>query len=207
MVKFFFFQDVISRESRELVCRCHGVSGSCVIHICSQKIVSRFETIGQKIYDRYTHAAREEPDQKAMEIWTKNIMNKNTANMNNIVDMEEFGHEHFPRPRSQNTGRIRVPRNQADTMLFRYPRLEYFEDSPDFCPKSVYGVGTTNRKCKPYVNDEQRYRGERSCADICCYGQKMKTVKRVERSNCKFVYCCEVLCEENVRPRDEFYCL
>ncbi|CAD5221569.1 unnamed protein product [Bursaphelenchus okinawaensis] len=70
--------------------------------------------------------------------------------------------------------------------------LVYLDDSPDYCmsDKNEGTLGTAGREC--LINTH----GPASCDVLCC-GRGHNTFEREEvtKCNCKFQWCCEVVCE------------
>ncbi|CAG5128214.1 unnamed protein product, partial [Candidula unifasciata] len=70
--------------------------------------------------------------------------------------------------------------------------LVYSDPSPDFCKRSkkVGSLGTKGRECDP---DSM---GVGGCDLLCCNRGYSKTqVKVRENCKCRFMWCCEVICE------------
>ncbi|ODN04037.1 Protein Wnt-5b, partial [Orchesella cincta] len=71
--------------------------------------------------------------------------------------------------------------------------LVFTEQSPNYCVQNeTLGIfGTTGRVC----NRTSTAAG--SCKSLCCNrGFKTNVVKSHNRCNCKFIWCCQVVCEE-----------
>lgn len=81
--------------------------------------------------------------------------------------------------------------------------LVYLKQSPDFCLNNTkYGsLGTRNRRCK---RDSDGLDG---CVLMCC-GRGFQTIPRVitEDCECKFYWCCYVLCKKCTHRMDMHYC-
>jgi hypothetical protein len=71
--------------------------------------------------------------------------------------------------------------------------LIYYEESPNFCTKNakVGSLGTVGRECN------RNSLGTDGCDLLCCgrgYRVEYKTIRT--QCNCKFLFCCQVKCEQ-----------
>ncbi|PVD24362.1 hypothetical protein C0Q70_14843 [Pomacea canaliculata] len=81
--------------------------------------------------------------------------------------------------------------------------LVYFEKSPDYCVNdpSVGSLGTAGRLCN------KTSLGTDGCDIMCCgRGYDTKTVRKVDKCECKFHWCCFVRCKECRRWVDVHTC-
>ncbi|XP_070191739.1 protein Wnt-2b-like [Littorina saxatilis] len=81
--------------------------------------------------------------------------------------------------------------------------LVYFEKSPDYCVKDegIGSLGTTGRSCN------KTSLGTDGCDIMCCgRGYDTKTVRKVDKCECKFHWCCFVVCKECRRWVDVHTC-
>ncbi|XP_052814977.1 protein Wnt-10a-like [Mya arenaria] len=70
--------------------------------------------------------------------------------------------------------------------------LVYYEKSPNFCDPDplVDAPGTTGRYCNKTT------KGPSNCDTLCCgRGYNTMKIRRTERCNCKFHWCCYVVCQ------------
>lgn len=70
--------------------------------------------------------------------------------------------------------------------------LLYYQKSPNYCEAipSIDVPGTSGRECNRTTTSSD------SCSSLCCgRGYNLQRRKRVERCNCKFIWCCTVECQ------------
>nr|QVQ68767.1 wnt 6 [Doryteuthis pealeii] len=82
--------------------------------------------------------------------------------------------------------------------------LIYSENSPDFCRPSrkAGSLGTKGRICDIYS------RGVGGCDVLCCNrGYKKGYVTLRENCKCRFIWCCDVICQECVHNKTIYTCL
>ncbi|XP_041348531.1 protein Wnt-2b-A-like [Gigantopelta aegis] len=100
----------------------------------------------------------------------------------------------------EGTGLIVANRNHK---RFTRSDLVYFETSPDYCvhDTKIGSLGTAGRTCNKTSMSTD------GCDIMCCgRGYDTKTVKRVEKCECKFHWCCFVRCKECERWVDVHTC-
>uniref|UniRef100_A0A3Q3F982 Protein Wnt n=1 Tax=Labrus bergylta TaxID=56723 RepID=A0A3Q3F982_9LABR len=105
---------------------------------------------------------------------------------------EKFLSAIFVNSQNKNNG-VFNPRTGNSRRRSMSRELVYFEKSPDFCERdpSVDSLGTQGRICNKtsYSTD--------SCSSLCCgRGHNILKQTRSERCNCRFHWCCYVLCDE-----------
>ncbi|WAQ98818.1 WNT4-like protein [Mya arenaria] len=153
---------LVTRKEVDLVCKCHGVSGSCSVKICWRKM-RPFRSVGSVLKEKFDGASL----------------------------MKVHRRKNKLRPVSKNMKR---PSKQD---------LVYLENSPDFCePNPKKGsLGTRGRQC-----DKDSY-GLDGCNLMCCGRGYYTVVKEfTEDCDCKFFWCCRVVCNKCTFTKELNYC-
>ncbi|KAK6172045.1 hypothetical protein SNE40_018009 [Patella caerulea] len=104
---------------------------------------------------------------------------------------------------SSNDGKHLIPEGETIKPPSRED-LVYTEESPDFCKrnKKEGSLGTKGRSCDP---NSMAVGG---CDLLCCgRGFSRKQVTLHENCKCRFMWCCEVICDTCVNIKTETRCL
>ena len=189
----------VVRDNMELACRCHGFSGSCSLETCWSELPTSFD-ISDALKKKYDEAIKVEVS--------------------------------IPRDGSPASLRYRDP----VTNQYTYPpdsSLVYVEESDDFC--TTTGNFTRNRHCMPEENLPVSQAGSGGsagssatgasyglmpdlrevamaehfppCETFCCNGEYVEEVKTVSQTcNCRFVWCCDVVCDTCTYNVTEYRC-
>ncbi len=157
---FTVFQLV--RDNMKLLCKCHGVSGSCSAKIC-WRTMSLFREVGESLRQRFDGASHVRYSNKKRRLVPAS--------------------RHMKKP------------SKTD--------LVYLRESPDFCKSdpALGWYGTHGRRC-----NRTSY-GLEGCNLMCCgrgYSTVVETVE--EDCNCKFFWCCRVVCDNCVTREERHYC-
>ncbi|MEE6525393.1 hypothetical protein FKM82_025351, partial [Ascaphus truei] len=104
--------------------------------------------------------------------------------------------------RQMGTRKQLVPK-ELDIRPVREAELVYLVSSPDYCTKNprLGSYGTQDRLCnKTSV-------GSDSCNLMCCgRGYNVYTETVVERCQCKYYWCCYVMCKKCERTEERYVC-
>lgn len=101
--------------------------------------------------------------------------------------------------------------------------LVYTEESPDFCKPNVkIGSLGKNTKIHACINDNKIFiaytgvhnrecnitsNGEDSCEILCCnYGYERSTIFVKSNCKCKFIWCCDVVCNVCTEKKEIYTC-
>ena len=154
-------------DNMGLSCRCHGFSGSCAVRTCWRELPTYFE-VGDALKLKFDHALQ--------------VSVSHSGPQAELQAYDELRDEHYPAP---------------------FDSLVYLESPEDYC---LSGNFTRNRECLPRDLLDAQRRGEVKaqagneyfppCEDFCCSGD-YEAVEMVmeETCNCRFIWCCNVICE------------
>ncbi len=157
-------------------CKCHGMSGSCQLKTC-WKSAPDFRVVGNALKERF---------RKAILVDQSNVGNGSPL----IVESQGFERSRRSRSQKRRNRRKRKRMKNVDRDLSL--DLLYYQKSPNFCEKdpSVDFPGTVGRLCN------RTSRGMDNCSSLCCgRGYNVVKQRRVEKCNCRFQWCCYVVCD------------
>ncbi|KAK0399914.1 hypothetical protein QR680_003272 [Steinernema hermaphroditum] len=149
-------------------CKCHGVSGSCNMKTCWMQLPS-MRQMGNLLANKYRAARR--------------IQINARGNMQVVSQPEKRDQV------SRTKGGDRQSRRKSRALQ---TELVYLDDSPDYCAadRSAGTLGTQGRVCRRGSN------GADSCDLLCCgRGYNTYTKEMQSKCNCKFQWCCKVVCQ------------
>uniref|UniRef100_T1JPJ6 Protein Wnt n=1 Tax=Strigamia maritima TaxID=126957 RepID=T1JPJ6_STRMM len=150
------------RSKMELVCKCHGVSGSCSVRVCWRRMAT-FRLVGDELTARLDGAS-----------FVKMVKRKKKR----------------LRPMTKNRKKTHEKRSRLPRGITRLLRK-----------KCVGVLGTQERTC-----NRSSY-GMDGCRLLCC-GRGYHTLihEVTDKCNCRFVWCCRVMCEQCTSMVDETRC-
>uniref|UniRef100_A0A914GVF1 Protein Wnt n=1 Tax=Globodera rostochiensis TaxID=31243 RepID=A0A914GVF1_GLORO len=160
-------------------CKCHGVSGSCNLKTCWMQLPP-IRQIGNILQAKYRQAKR--------------------------IQINSRGNMQFDEPLAMLDAST-ATRHQRQQQQRRKNRaltdLVFLDVSPDYCriDRTDGTIGTQGRVCS---NDPH---ASNSCDLLCCgRGFESHIEETVSKCNCKFQWCCHVVCETCRNVTQVFTC-
>ena len=161
----------------KLSCRCHGISGSCTSKTCWRELPTYYQ-IGDAVKEKYDNAVK---------------VRVSGSRQRQLVYVDENNQERRP---SRNS-------------------LVYLETARDYCQERTNF--TRGRQCIPQamLNSQEREAVQVSsmkehfppCETFCCSGSYAATSKTaLELCNCRFRWCCDVICEKCNITMTKYHC-
>lgn len=160
-------------------CKCHGVSGSCAMKTC-WRTLPQFRVVGDTLMRKYNKARLVEHSEPYSEKDKSRLVYKRRdAGGGSVLHSKKSG---------QTPKRL---------------ELVYIHHSPNYCDEDLSqgSLGTVGRQC-------HRNRTRLEGCDLLCCGRGYNTyqIKKVSQCNCKFHWCCNVVCEECVERSEQYTC-
>ena len=163
----------------EKECKCHGLSGSGTSQVGWRRMPS-LKSAGERLKLKFDGASK--------------VTISNDGD-NLLPVRENYGIDNNGRNHRRVKGsRVKKPRKHD---------LVYATDSPSYCTadRRVGSLGTHGRSCDP------ESKGTNGCALMCCgRGFNNHTVMELENCNCRFKYCCDVICDTCHVYRNTYTC-
>ena len=179
-----------------MLCKCHGVSGSCTTKTCWQQLPS-LRSVGLHLKRRYLRAVRVDFQNGALHEQNQGTSGHASASVESNM---------------ATSARRRRARGMGDHKI-KNTDLVYLNPSPNYCSgnDSIVGrFGTLGRRCVRSESADGADRDERkSCSRICraCGLRVRSRVETVEtRCDCKFHWCCTVQCQTCVNKQTVYTC-
>lgn len=190
----------------EVQCKCHGVSGSCEMRTCWRSL-PKFRHLGAQLQERFHEAIQVAYMQKRLVSMKALEQLNKESNGNALLLSHPALLSSSVSGASSSSGAAmssRVNRNTLDSLTSSTSLspsslpsptendLIYISESPTFCHHDPrYGsIGTYGRQC------DENSQGLNSCHYLCCgRGFKRQTFVQQERCDCKFQWCCKVVCK------------
>ena len=169
------------RKAMKTLCRCHGVSGSCVTKTCWRQL-GEFRTVGKYLKKQYKRAAKVD--------LSNGILKKLESHRSNSIQKKNSMTNSRDRRTSASTKEIKINKRK---LVFLHP-------SPDYCrinTKLGY-KGVLGKTCEVDPDTKDQTNQIRKCTNLCnsCgFHAKKKVVDVVSSCNCKFEWCCNVSCQ------------
>ncbi|XP_067042232.1 protein Wnt-5a-like [Acropora muricata] len=169
---------IVKNESK-IVCKCHGMSGSCNLQTC-QRELSLFVGIGNALHEKYDNAVRTKLERHGA--------------ANDLYEVKKNKNGGYRRNSAKLKSTLKKP--DSGTMVF-------LNESPQYCKRDPeYGFpGTGGRTCR--INSY----GSDSCDELCCgRGYHQRQVLTKSRCKCKFHWCCEIRCKQCSAIETKYFC-
>lgn len=167
----------IIQNKSKIVCKCHGMSGSCNMKTCLREL-TQFVSIGDAVHKEYDNAVRVKLDRVSDQL--------------RVMKRKKKGEYRRNSAKLKNTNK----KPGDHTMVF-------LKDSPKYCNTDSERdfPGTGGRTCS--IDSYGSY----SCDELCCgRGYQERRVVTRNRCKCKFHWCCEIRCKECSKTETKYFC-
>ncbi|KAG7257839.1 hypothetical protein CRUP_030949 [Coryphaenoides rupestris] len=192
-----WFSEVVLNNMRRK-CKCHGTSGSCQLKTCWQ-VTPEFRVVGSLLRERFQSATLIKAHNRNTGQLDHSHHHNNHHHHSNHhgggggSGNHHHGNHHHSNHHHNNHHHAHHHHHHRRRQQPSVNDLVYFEKSPDFCERDLGSdsTGTQGRICN------KTSPGMDNCQSLCCgRGHNILQQTRSERCNCKFHWCCYVVCAE-----------
>nr|XP_039251882.1 uncharacterized protein LOC120329347 [Styela clava] len=201
-------------------CRCHGITGTCALQTCWDRM-PKWQDVGNRLRNHFDGAVRVQLANDGRSLLSKRkqrialkqypyprrpypdaTLNRYKRNSPEIyttrtstgaANIERRETERRRRRRKFKTKGLRRRRGGDRGSALEDENLVYSQESPDFCKRNRKNgsLGTIGRRCIPNST------GAGSCEYLCCGRTYQEHVITVTKDcNCRFEYCCKLVCDK-----------
>uniref|UniRef100_A0A183GUC7 Protein Wnt n=1 Tax=Heligmosomoides polygyrus TaxID=6339 RepID=A0A183GUC7_HELPZ len=160
-------------------CKCHGVSGACNLKTCWMQLPT-MRQVGNILQNKYKSAIRVQVSCSCSATVVEGRIAQALLQVNSRGNLQLVADQ-----LSKASGGKRKTRALPTDLV-------YMDDSPDYCrqDRATGTLGTHGRVCRRGTD------GPDGCDSLCCgRGYNTYTVEQTTKCNCKFEWCCKVVCE------------
>ena len=186
-----------------LLCKCHGVSGSCSSRVC-WRAMAAFRAVGASLSRRFDGASRVRIDARRTRLRPRDRRQKRPRRSDLVyVDESPNYCERSPERGSLGTHGRRCRLSPAAVGGGRW--------RADRVSASAVGGGRWRAdRVSPAAVGGGRRRSERAlsgCTLLCCErGYRTLVTTVAEDCRCRFVWCCRVECDTCVQTVEQHFC-
>uniref|UniRef100_A0A914N1H9 Protein Wnt n=1 Tax=Meloidogyne incognita TaxID=6306 RepID=A0A914N1H9_MELIC len=178
-------------------CKCHGVSGSCNLKTCWMQLPP-IRQIGNILQAKYRTARR-------IQINSRGNMQFEDPILPSLTQQQKINYplERSQKRRALNEKQKQRRRQRNNNNNRALTDLVYLDQSPTYCQDDQIDgtIGTEGRICSIEPD------APNSCDLLCCNrGYQSHIEEVISKCNCKFQWCCQVICETCRNLTEVFTC-
>ncbi|XP_046404179.1 protein Wnt-1-like [Ischnura elegans] len=203
------------RSQMQRVCKCHGMSGSCTVRVCWRRL-PLFRHVGDVLAARFEGAShvrmverRPRPQLTQQQRAGGGGAHGRRGHARKAAQARGGGLSQQPTGAieyREEAIRPRIKKLRAMGRDMKQPNrtdLVFLEESPDYCERNdTLGIlGTRGRLCN------RTSLGLDGCRLLCCgRGYQTRVRDVTEKCRCRFVWCCNVVCDVCRYQKEEHLC-
>ena len=215
------------REAAQKHCRCHGISGVCHFRTCWNHLQD-FVTITSRLRSIYLFNSTKA---EARNMGTYERPDLYIARSRSSHVTSAIRNEIENPSRGKGSSPLLMQSLEGYTDRVRPSELLYFYESSDYCEPDhkIKHSGTKGRQCDPLISlskhtgqqkdyaskeaepisgDMSAESASGSCEHLCCgRGYHSELALGMVSCNCRFRFCCSIVCEHCLQQRLQHFCL